>query len=34
MSYLYASNKNNKIYMFSDTRVTFSDKEQDILFNI
>ena len=34
MSYLYAINKNNNICMFSDTKVTFSDKEQDILFNI
>ena len=34
MSYLYASNKNNNMYIFSDTKVTFSDKEEDILFNV
>lgn len=31
MSFLYARNLNDELYVFSDSKVTFSPKEQDML---
>lgn len=31
MSFLYAGNKNDKLYIMSDSKVTFSENEEDML---